>query len=121
MITNDNERLFTKALSTEEFDKYFDTIMERTRKVLKVKAREYARNEDRLHNFNSAALKKQISRNEVLDGMRLKHEISIDDMRKDIAKGILPSVELVSEKLGDRLNYDILEEISIMHEVEWQK
>lgn len=114
-----NKHLFFKKLTNEEFDKYFDEIMERTRKILKVKAREYARDGDRLHNFNAAGCKKNKTRIAALDGMRLKHEISIDDIRDDIGKGHLPTKAMVSEKFGDRLNYDILEEIAVMHQVDF--
>ena len=110
--------LFTESLSDEQFDKYFDEIIERTRAVLKVKAKEYVRENDRLHNFNVASKKQDVQRERAIGFFRLKHEVSIDDMLNDIDKGLLPERAVVSEKFGDRLNYDILEEISILHRVD---
>ena len=111
--------LFLEPLSQEDFDKYFDKIMERTKNVLKIKAKEYARGGDRMHNFNKASTKTQEIRERNLAGMRLKHEVSIDDMIDDIELGLTPSEPVVNEKFGDRLNYDILEEISILHRIDY--
>ena len=113
--------LFLEPLSQEDFDKYFDKIMERTKNVLKIKAKEYARGGDRMHNFNKASTKTQEIRERNLAGMRLKHEVSIDDMIDDIELGLTPSEPVVNEKFGDRLNYDILEEISILHRIDYGK
>lgn len=118
MTKKTTSNLFTKALSEGVFDEYFNDIMKRTKDKLLIKGAEYCRNGDRMHNFNSASLKKQEIREKVLDGMRLKHEVSIDDMRNDISIGLLPSIATVEEKLGDRLIYDILEEISIRHRID---
>jgi len=112
--------LFLEPLSEDDFDRYFNKIMERTKQVLKVKAAEYIRNEDRMHNFNKASIKNQEIRERSLAGMRLKHEVSIDDMIDDIELGLTPSEPVVNEKFGDRLNYDILEEISILHRIDYK-
>ncbi len=113
--------LFLEPLSEKEFDKYFDKIMERTKNILKVKAKEYVRNGDRMHNFNKGSLKTGLIRERILDGIRLKHEVSIDDMIDDIELGLTPEEAVVDEKFGDRLNYDILEEISILHRIDSRK
>ena len=94
--------------------------MERTKNILKVKAKEYVRNGDRMHNFNKASIKNQEIRERTLAGMRLKHEVSIDDMIDDIELGLTPDEPVVNEKFGDRLNYDILEEISILHRIDYK-
>lgn len=109
--------LFVEPLSNEEFNKHFDTIIETVIEKVKVKAAEYVRNDDRMHNFNRASIKRNIIRERSLDGMRLKHEVSIEDMLNDIDSGLLPKLETVMEKFGDRLIYDILEQISIMHRI----
>jgi hypothetical protein len=120
MIKQKLHNLFLEPLSEKDFNTYFDKIMERTKNVLKVKAREYARNNDRMHNFNKASIKKQITREQALDGMRLKHQISIDDINDDIELGLTPIESVVTEKFGDRLTYDILEEISILHRINYK-
>jgi len=104
-------------LGNEEADEYVKKLISNSENGLLVKAREYAREEDRMHNFNEAARIKNISREEAIDGMRLKHIISINDIRKDITEGKLPAEATVMEKFGDTINYYILEAMSILHKV----
>lgn len=110
--------LFLEPLTPKQFEKYFDEIKERMLATLESKGEEYVRNNDRLHNFNQASKKRFEQRERSLDGMRLKHEISIDDIINDIERGLLPEKAVVMEKFGDRLIYDILEQISIMHRID---
>lgn len=107
-------------LTNEDADRYLEDVMKMTVNTLKVKGKEYIRNDDRMHNFNAAAIKKNITREQALDGMRLKHEVSIDDMRDDIAEGNIPSRSLVDEKFGDIINYYILEYMSVRDRIDKQ-
>ena len=107
-----------KKMSKQEAENYLSEIISNISEILKKKAIEYIRNEDYMHNFNKASVKKGITREQAIDGMRLKHEVSIDDMRNDIANGRLPSKELVEEKFGDIVNYYILEQMSILHKID---
>lgn len=104
-------------LDNKSADNYIRDIVDHCKHTLTVKAKEYVRNDDRMHNFNKASLKKNISREQAIDGMRLKHEISIDDIREDVSKGNLPSKELLLEKFGDIINYYILEYMSIRQKI----
>lgn len=115
------KNLFIEPLNSEEFDKYFDQIFERTKEVLKIKAKEYIRNNDCMHNFNMSAIKTNSIRERAIQSFRLKHEISIDDIINDMENGIEPNKEIISEKFGDRLNYNILEEISILHRLNYDR
>lgn len=105
-------------LDNETADSYIRTIINHCQYTLMVKAKEYVRNDDRMHNFNKAALKRGISREQAIDGMRLKHEISIDDIREDVSKGNLPNNDLLLEKFGDMINYCILEYMSIRQKID---
>jgi hypothetical protein len=108
----------TKKMSETYFTSRLAEATNHIHITLEEKAREYVRNGDRMHNFNVGAKKKDITREQVIDNMRLKHEISIDDMRQDIAEGRLPTKELVEEKFGDIINYFVLEKISILHKID---
>lgn len=101
-------------LTNEKADKYLEDIITQTTNVLGVKAKEYVRNDDRLHNFNEGARQKNLIREEVLDGMRLKHTISRDDMINDLKEGKIPTKEYINEKYGDIVNYYILEWMSML-------
>jgi hypothetical protein len=115
-----NKKTFPK-LSNELADKMLEKRLELIKQSLLVKAKEYVRNDDRIWNFNQAAIKSGKTREEALAGFRLKHEVSIDDIRNDIKGGNLPTKEVVQEKYGDVINYYILEEMSILHRIENEK
>lgn len=107
--------------SNSELEAFFDDIINDTlsqiRETLIVKGKEYRRNNNPFHNFDVGAIKKQTIREKVLDGMLLKHEISIDDMTNDIEKGILPSISTVNEKFNDNIIYLMLKKASILDRV----
>src|SRR5690606_25416667 len=98
-------------------DQLVEERIEAIKHSLSVKAKEYVRNDDRMHNFNIASQKSGQTREKCLAGFRLKHEISAEDIRNDIELGKLPSEEVVREKYGDIINYYILEEMSIIHKI----
>jgi hypothetical protein len=105
-------------MTNEQADKYLKDILSTVENTLGVKAKEYVRNEDRMHNFNQGATKLGQSRERVLRGFRLKHDISSDDLLDDLDNGILPTKEYAMEKYGDIINYNILELMSILHKIE---
>lgn len=100
-------------MNNEQADKMLDEILEKVKHVLSVKAKEYVRNGDRMHNFNVASEMTGMSREEVIAAFRLKHEVSIIDLRKDVKEGKIIPQELLEEKYLDAVNYYILELMSI--------
>ena len=95
-------------MTEERFAQIVDETLNQIKETLVVKGKEYRRNNNPFHNFDQGSRKKNIIREKVLDGFLLKHEISIDDMTEDIAKGKIPKLETVNEKFGDNLIYLIL-------------
>jgi hypothetical protein len=95
-------------MTDQEFDKIVDNTLNTIRETLIVKGKEYRRNSDVFHNFEVGSRKSGLSREKVLDGFLLKHEISIADMTNDLDNGILPNIEAVDEKFGDNIIYLIL-------------
>lgn len=81
--------------------------------VLVTKAKEYATDKDRLHNFNKAARVSGTSRERALMGFALKHIVSVDDMIDNLEEGKLPTKAQLDEKFTDTLNYYILLKICI--------
>lgn len=73
--------------------------------TLSGKAKEYATDDDRLHNFKLAAALQGCSQIEALAGMMVKHTVSIYDM---CTSDQLYSKDLWSEKITDHINYLIL-------------
>ncbi len=102
------------------FKDVLDQTIESIKQTLGVKAMEYVRNDNAMHNFDVGARITGQTREKVLYGFALKHHISIDDIRNDLENGKLPTIDMVNEKFGDAINYLILEKASILHKINQQ-
>ena len=92
-------------MNVEDFNAIVENRIAWCRKTLCDKGDEYAREGDRLWNFKAAGRKNNVSPAKALMGMKVKHDVSIDDIVDGLAKGIIPPKELVAEKIGDSINY----------------
>ena len=104
-------------VSNEEFEEILEERLQSIKDTLGLKAIEYVRNEDRLHNFNVAAEIENHTREDVIWGMALKHFVSFKDMLYDIRNDAIPDEQTINEKLGDLINYFILIECSIKNKL----
>lgn len=95
-------------MDNKQFDIVLDNTLTLCRDVMGSKSAEYARGGDKLSNFKKAGRKNNVSPEKALLGMKVKHTVSIEDIIDDLDSGKLPSVELLSEKIGDEINYLIL-------------
>lgn len=90
----------------------FNTIVgqrfDHCNRVLTEKGEEYSREGDRLWNFKRASAKQGNTPAEALMGMKVKHDVSVDDMVDALKRGVVPSKEAVAEKIGDSINYLLL-------------
>ncbi len=84
------------------------------KRVLGSKAAEYAKDDNRLHNFDTAARVLGTTPEKALDGMMVKHEVSVRDM---INSPESVTKELVDEKIGDFINYLVLLEHMLLRRV----
>ena len=96
-------------MNNEQFVEIVNARCDSIKAVLANKAKEYAADDDRLHNFKRAALIGRTNPSRALFGMMNKHLVSVLDIFDDIDRGILPSEAMVDEKFGDLINYLILE------------
>jgi hypothetical protein len=108
-------------MTEDQFDKLVTARLNATRQTLIIKGKEYRRNNDPLHNFNVAAQLGNTTREKALWGFALKHYVSFMDILNDIEKNNLPTEELISEKIGDLINYLILCEASIKDKINGRK
>ncbi|MHA2068765.1 MAG: hypothetical protein ACXABY_30745 [Candidatus Thorarchaeota archaeon] len=93
----------------KRFEEVFEKIVGMCRDLLVAKNAEYARGDDKLHNFKKAAAFTKSGLQEVaLQGMMLKHTVSVYDMIDDMAEGNYAPVEKWEEKIMDHINYLIL-------------
>jgi hypothetical protein len=110
--------IYHSDMNSTRFHKLVEQILNQTRAVLIAKGDEYSTEENKLHNFDKAARISGQTREKALWGMALKHYTSIDDIVNDVETGKLPSEAMLSEKIGDMINYLILLEASIINRLE---
>ena len=89
-------------MKSEVFNQHLQHIQEVTVDTLMNKAKEYATDDDKLHNFKVAAAVQGISPTAALAGMMAKHTVSVYDM---IGTGETYPAALWEEKIKDSINY----------------
>lgn len=92
-------------MNADEFENLFEIITQNMQNVLINKAKEYATDEDRLHNFKVAAQVIGGTPEEACWAFMTKHLVSIRDM---VLSNKEYSPEVWDEKVGDALNYLVL-------------
>lgn len=92
-------------MTQEEFEEVFERQFKMSREVLVQKAKEYASDGDRLHNFKVAAQFLGCTPEQALLAFATKHFVSVSDM---VRSGESYPEGMWDEKLGDALNYLIL-------------
>lgn len=79
-------------MTTEKFEEIFNSRIEKIKHLLIVKAKEYATNGDRLHNFRKAANRLGTSMEAICwQHFCEKHLVSLDDIIEDTKLGKFPS------------------------------
>lgn len=101
-------------MRVDDFFRLVDFRLAQCKETLGAKSLEYTRNDDKLHNFKRAGALDGTSPTMALWGMWKKHIVSIIDMVQDIENGVIPSPDMVEEKLGDNINYTLLFEAMLV-------
>lgn len=93
-----------------EFERLVDTRLQLIKDTLLAKGKEYQNGRDDVsHNFKVAARMRGITPEQALDGMLLKHLVSMQDIVNNTAYyEYKPDLNMVSEKIGDIINYYLL-------------
>ena len=92
-----------------DFNDVVESRIDKIRSVLATKGNEYGKQGDRYHNFRVAGRLLDTSPERALIGMEVKHRVSVMDL-VDTAEEHpqFLNKELISEKIGDAINYLIL-------------
>lgn len=91
-------------MTAKEFQKVLDKTLGQVSSILGVKAKEYATS-DRLHNFKQAGHLQNLTPEQALAGMMVKHTVSLYDMIQ--SEGDFPIAKW-DEKIVDHINYLLL-------------
>jgi len=89
----------------EQFDQVCKERLIEIKTVLMEKEKEYAKNDDRYHNFNIAARILGTTPEKALRGIMMKHLVSVFDIIEAPSK---TTHDIIDEKVGDLINYLIL-------------
>lgn len=92
-------------MDAAQFEQVFDEQIKICSETLIEKAKEYASDTDRLHNFKISAALQGETQHQALAGMMSKHTVSIYDM---IKSGKQYSMDVWNEKIKDHINFLIL-------------
>ena len=95
------------------YEKEFALTIESIKNKLWIKGEEYSTSTDKFHNFNEGAIRLKCTPERCLEAYNTKHLVSYSDILDGLDKGIVPSDEYIDEKLGDIINYFILQKIQL--------
>lgn len=101
-------------MQAREFDSILEDRIDKIRKVMGLKAGEYAADFNRLINFEEGARLSGQTPAQVCLGYALKHWVSIWKIVNEMADGNATQVPLLDEKIGDAVNYLILLEALVI-------
>ena len=104
-------------MNPQDFNKLAKNRFAKCTELMGLKSNEYARDNDKLHNFKMAGLMQNVIPEQALMGMKVKHDVSIYDIVEDIYYGKLPSLDLLAEKISDEINYLVLLEALITERI----
>lgn len=96
-------------ISKEDHARVIETTLKSLSDVLLVKGAEYIRNDDPIHNFNTASQITGSHPARALDGFLMKHYVSYRDLLNDLEKGVDISPAMIEEKFNDILVYFLLQ------------
>ena len=95
-------------MTVEDFRKVVNKQLDICESILLIKAKEYADDEDRLHNFVVASELQGVTLEEALGGLMAKHTVSIYDMIRGVGDGKVYPMDMWDEKITDHINYLLL-------------
>lgn len=95
-------------MKAQEFEHHSKEIIDHCWELLFSKADEYADGGDRLFNFKAPMSLFRTNPAKVCMMYDSKHIASMVKIAEDVDKGILPTRELLEEKVGDYINYGLL-------------
>ncbi|RLC88488.1 MAG: hypothetical protein DRJ03_02455 [Chloroflexi bacterium] len=97
-------------MKATKFDRLVEHRFNICKAVLMSKDKEYSSEADRLHNFVRAGAARGRDPVTALDGMMLKHLVSVWDMidTMEYDSTYIPDKAYIAEKIGDCINYLLL-------------
>lgn len=105
-------------MKVEQFEKESRDVLEHCWGLLFSKAKEYASDEDRLWNFRQPTSMMGTNPANVCLWYDMKHIGSLSEIARKVDMGVVPSREMLKEKVGDYLNYGLLFYACMIEQIE---
>ena len=105
-------------MKTKDFDLLVIERCEKIKNLLSSKGKEYASQDERLHNFKAASAASGRTPEQALWGIYMKHWVSVQDM---VEGSLKPTAKLINEKIGDSINYHLLLEALMLERLSKEK
>lgn len=105
-------------MKAQDFEYHSKEVLQHCWELLFSKAKEYASDEDRLANFKQPCSIMQSNPAETCLWYDMKHIASLAKMAKDLNQGVVPTKEMLMEKIGDYINYGLLFYGTVLEEME---
>ena len=102
-------------MNRKDFNTLVDLRIQAIKETLAKKGNEYSKDKEVFKNFIDAGRKLDTNKYKALQGMLIKHIVSVDNIIDNIDQEI-PTVDIISEKIGDIINYYILLEAMLTEE-----
>ena len=102
-------------MNRKDFNTLLDIRIKSIKETLAKKGDEYSKDREVFKNFIDAGRKLNTNKYKALQGMLIKHITSVDDIIDNIEQEV-PSIDIISEKIGDIINYYILLEAMLIEE-----
>lgn len=112
-LKQEGKLLEPEKINLSFYEKELALTLESIKNKLGIKGEEYSTSTDKFHNFNEGAIRLKCTPERCLEAYNTKHLVSYSDMLDNLDKGIVPSDEYIDEKLGDIINYFILQKIQL--------
>lgn len=100
-------------MTQAQFDKLLNARIAKIKATMSAKSKEYSPGADKLHNFKRTARMNDITPSRALQGMLSKHLTSYMDILDTLDRGVPVPQTVIDEKIGDILNYFVLQEAVI--------
>ena len=103
------------GVDTQKIPKTTILRIKSIKETLAKKGNEYSKDKEVFKNFIDAGRKLDTNKYKALQGMLIKHIVSVDNIIDNIEQEV-PTVDIISEKIGDIINYYILLEAMLIEE-----
>ena len=108
-------------MNAKTFERNSKDLLDHCMKLMFSKSQEYSNDEDRLANFKQPTTLFNTNQAKICLMYDSKHIASMAKIADEVDKGIFPSKAILTEKVGDYINYGLLFYANMLELIEQQE